>query len=361
MVRSMVFIGSVLYIVGLLLTDISYTLVDPRIRLRIACRSVASPLMRWSGCCVAAAVGSRAATAAASRTSPRRGRACSPAGRRSPRWSCCPVYLVDRPARFAALPAGARGQGRRRARPYSTRGAVGARRRAGAAARAPREDLFGAARDAPLRQGDRSSCRTASRCADFPRLRYGGAHLKDEADCAARHRRQRIGLGLLGCRGRVFAAGRCRRAARLQRRRPSVPWRAARRRARACIARAGAAGRCAARARLPRARHRQGRAGRALPGAEVASAPAWSSARSPRWCCCRSASRSASWRATSSGWVDDVIQYVYTTLNSIPGVLLIAAVGADDAGRHRPATRTGSRPRRSAPTSACSCCARSSG
>jgi peptide/nickel transport system permease protein len=29
----MVYIGSVLYIVGLLLTDISYTLVDPRIRL----------------------------------------------------------------------------------------------------------------------------------------------------------------------------------------------------------------------------------------------------------------------------------------------------------------------------------------
>ena len=31
-VRSMVFIGSVLYIVGLMLTDISYTFVDPRIR-----------------------------------------------------------------------------------------------------------------------------------------------------------------------------------------------------------------------------------------------------------------------------------------------------------------------------------------
>ena len=28
----MVFIGSVLYILGLILTDISYTLVDPRIR-----------------------------------------------------------------------------------------------------------------------------------------------------------------------------------------------------------------------------------------------------------------------------------------------------------------------------------------
>lgn len=33
-VRAMVFIGSVLYIVGLILTDISYTLVDPRIRLQ---------------------------------------------------------------------------------------------------------------------------------------------------------------------------------------------------------------------------------------------------------------------------------------------------------------------------------------
>ncbi len=32
-VRSMVFLGAMLYIVGLLLTDISYTLVDPRVRL----------------------------------------------------------------------------------------------------------------------------------------------------------------------------------------------------------------------------------------------------------------------------------------------------------------------------------------
>jgi peptide/nickel transport system permease protein len=32
-VRSMVFLGSTLYIIGLLLTDISYTLVDPRVRL----------------------------------------------------------------------------------------------------------------------------------------------------------------------------------------------------------------------------------------------------------------------------------------------------------------------------------------
>jgi len=32
-VRAMVFLGSVLYMIGLLLTDISYTLVDPRVRL----------------------------------------------------------------------------------------------------------------------------------------------------------------------------------------------------------------------------------------------------------------------------------------------------------------------------------------
>lgn len=33
-VRSMVYLGSVLYIVGLVLTDISYTMVDPRVRLK---------------------------------------------------------------------------------------------------------------------------------------------------------------------------------------------------------------------------------------------------------------------------------------------------------------------------------------
>ncbi len=32
-VRAMVFLGSVLYIIGLLLTDIAYTMVDPRVRL----------------------------------------------------------------------------------------------------------------------------------------------------------------------------------------------------------------------------------------------------------------------------------------------------------------------------------------
>ena len=35
-IRSMVFLGSVLYIIGLLLTDISYTLVDPRVSLEVS-------------------------------------------------------------------------------------------------------------------------------------------------------------------------------------------------------------------------------------------------------------------------------------------------------------------------------------
>jgi peptide/nickel transport system permease protein len=43
-VRAMVFLGSVLYIVGLLLTDISYTLVDPRVRLHYA----GQPVILWT-------------------------------------------------------------------------------------------------------------------------------------------------------------------------------------------------------------------------------------------------------------------------------------------------------------------------
>ena len=43
------------------------------------------------------------------------------------------------------------------------------------------------------------------------------------------------------------------------------------------------------------------------------------------------------------GWVDDVIQYFYTTLNSIPGVLLIAASVLMMQVVHRPPCRTGSR------------------
>ena len=40
--------------------------------------------------------------------------------------------------------------------------------------------------------------------------------------------------------------------------------------------------------------------------------------------CCPWRCSLGTWPGTSGGWVDDVVQYVYTTLNSIPGVLLIA-------------------------------------
>jgi peptide/nickel transport system permease protein len=32
-VRAMVFLGAVLYIIGLIMTDVSYTIADPRVRL----------------------------------------------------------------------------------------------------------------------------------------------------------------------------------------------------------------------------------------------------------------------------------------------------------------------------------------
>jgi ABC-type dipeptide/oligopeptide/nickel transport system permease subunit len=56
------------------------------------------------------------------------------------------------------------------------------------------------------------------------------------------------------------------------------------------------------------------------------------------------------------GWVDDVIQYLYTTLNSIPGVLLIAAAVLMVQVASTP-IRTGSPPPPSAPTRACWRCA----
>ena len=33
-VRTMVFVGTVLYVIGLILTDVAYTIADPRIRLK---------------------------------------------------------------------------------------------------------------------------------------------------------------------------------------------------------------------------------------------------------------------------------------------------------------------------------------
>src|SRR6185437_10465544 len=59
---------------------------------------------------------------------------------------------------------------------------------------------------------------------DFPRLAYGGAHLKDEADLAG-DVAARIGLGLL-CAG-MAAVVLGMAVKRLRRRYPEVPWQAA--------------------------------------------------------------------------------------------------------------------------------------
>ena len=76
---------------------------------------------------------------------------------------------------------------------------------------------------------------------------------------------------------------------------------------------------------IPRARHRQGGPGRALPFAQVhPHQPGHRHADHAGDAAVRHRS-SASWRATSGAGSTTSIQYVYTTLNSIPGVLLIAA------------------------------------
>jgi ABC-type dipeptide/oligopeptide/nickel transport system permease subunit len=78
------------------------------------------------------------------------------------------------------------------------------------------------------------------------------------------------------------------------------------------------------RTRLPRVRHRPGRQRRALPGAEehthgLLIGTLTTLVMLPF------AVVLGLLAGYFGGWVDDVIQYLYTTLNSIPGVLLIAA------------------------------------
>jgi peptide/nickel transport system permease protein len=158
-VRAMVFIGSVLYIVGLLLTDLSYTLVDP------ARETAMMPIVLWTDLLVflLIACGIGAGSTSAARV---------PAGllaprRREPRRH----GLADRaaglrrcrPARFAALPA-APGSGQRSARPTAT----------AAKCAAPSMRCCSRSRHVPRRPiprrwrrtcmpGKRWSCRTAAR------------------------------------------------------------------------------------------------------------------------------------------------------------------------------------------------------
>jgi len=154
---------------------------------------------------------------------------------------------------------------------------------------------------------------------DFPRLKFGGAHLKDEAEWAG-DVAQRVVAGL-GLAALIF--GSIALAARaLRRRSPGVPWGAALAALGAILAIAGPT------LALSGAYHVFGTD-------KVGQDVLYLSLKSVR------TSLAIGTLATLvmlpfgvalgimagyfKGRVDDVIQYAYTTLNSIPGVLLIAA------------------------------------
>ena len=154
---------------------------------------------------------------------------------------------------------------------------------------------------------------------DFPRLRYGGAHLEDEGE-KLRDVYSAIGLGLLGAAAAaIFIALLARR---LQKKRPEVPWRAA-----------GATLVCIFSVLVPifllsRGYH-------VLGTDKVGQDVLYLSLKSVRISLIIGTLTTlvllplgialGIMAGYFRGWVDDLIQYLYTTLNSIPGVLLIAA------------------------------------
>jgi peptide/nickel transport system permease protein len=153
----------------------------------------------------------------------------------------------------------------------------------------------------------------------FPRLQHGGAHLQDEAerphDIAAR-----IALGLL-CAG-VAAVLLGLAVKRLQRRRPGVPWRAA---GTTLLVLCGVA--------FPVLFLSQGY--HVLGTDKVGQDVLYQALKSVRISLVIGTLTTlvllplgialGIMAGYFRGWVDDAIQYLYTTLNSIPGVLLIAA------------------------------------
>ena len=154
---------------------------------------------------------------------------------------------------------------------------------------------------------------------DFPRLAYGGAHLKDEAE-QPRDVAARIGMGLLAAAIAAVLMGLL--VKHLQRRRPEVPWRAA-----------GATLLIILAVALPvvfLARHYH-----VLGTDKVGQDVLYQALKSIRISLVIGTLTTlvllplgialGIMAGYFKGWIDDLIQYLYTTLNSIPGVLLIAA------------------------------------
>ena len=154
---------------------------------------------------------------------------------------------------------------------------------------------------------------------DFPRLAYGGAHLKDEAD-QPRDVAARIGLGLLCVAVLAVLIGLLIR--RLRRWRPEVPWSAAGGTLLIILALALPV------AFLAKDYH-------VLGTDKVGQDVLYQALKSIRISLIIGTVTTLVLLPVGialgimagyfKGWVDDAIQYLYTTLNSIPGVLLIAA------------------------------------
>ena len=154
---------------------------------------------------------------------------------------------------------------------------------------------------------------------EFPRLRHGGIHLEDESE-RLRDILARIGMGLvLAAFATVLVA---LAAKRLERRRPGVPWRAG-----------GAAVVCLLAVALPIAL--LGEKYHVLGTDKVGQDVLYLSLKSIRISLIIGTLTTlvllplgialGIMAGYFKGWIDDAIQYLYTTLNSIPSVLLIAA------------------------------------
>jgi peptide/nickel transport system permease protein len=154
---------------------------------------------------------------------------------------------------------------------------------------------------------------------EFPRLRHGGAHLKDEADQGG-DIAIKVGEGLLialALSALVFLGIRP-----FQRRRPDVPWHSAAATLAALLA-----------VSLPAALLAHGY--HVLGTDKVGTDVLYQALKSIRVSLVIGTLTTlvllplgialGVMAGYFRGWIDDAIQYLYTTLNSIPGVLLIAA------------------------------------
>ena len=154
---------------------------------------------------------------------------------------------------------------------------------------------------------------------DFPRLRFGGAHLKDEtewADDVTRRALAGFAAAVVLCFGAGFLVKR------LKTRAPDIPWQAAGAALCALLLLAGPA------VALSTGYHTLGTD-------KVGQDVFYLALKSIRTSLVIGTLTTlvtlpvgialGTMAGYFRGWVDDAIQYVYTTLNSIPGVLLIAA------------------------------------